>query len=105
MVEDSLQVVDGLCWTFAIDSWILPLSFTELNEKHAWHKLEYASTFDLSMAHIQDTIPRVDARMLSAQEFIDQYEKDYKPVVLTHCQVDWQANEKWTKEVVDSFAL
>lgn len=35
---------------------------------------------------------------VSPEEFIDKYEKIYKPVVITGVQTDWKANHKWTQE-------
>ena len=74
------------------------MNFIELSDKHAWHCLDYAATYDLS-ANFIDNVPREDATKLSVDEFVEQYEKHYKPVVFTSTQLHWQANEKWTFEV------
>jgi hypothetical protein len=68
-------------------------------EKHGWSCQNYAETFDLSFATVKDNVPRVDASKLSVEEFVEQYEKTYTPVVLTNVQNDWSANYKWTLDV------
>lgn len=61
-----------------------------------WQKYNYYKTFDLSKENLPDNIDRIDVSNYSIEEFIKNYEKPYKPVILTNSQVDWQANEKWT---------
>uniref|UniRef100_T1IR31 JmjC domain-containing protein n=1 Tax=Strigamia maritima TaxID=126957 RepID=T1IR31_STRMM len=70
----------------------------ELNEKHAWIKLDYASTFDLSFNTVKDNVQRIHATHMSVEEFVEHYEKPYKPVVIVGCQENWKAKEKWTLE-------
>ena len=50
-------------------------------------------------------MPREDVRRMSLEDFIEKYENDYKPVVLTHVQDNWQALEKWTVSVCLSIKL
>ena len=75
----------------------------ELHEKHDWYRLGYADKFDASLSAVKDNVERVDARRTSLQEFIDRYEKPYKPVVVTHVEDDWKAQKKWTMDVRHKF--
>ena len=45
---------------------------------------------------LRDSVERVSALHVSCEDFIDQYERVYKPVVITDVQKDWPAREKWT---------
>lgn len=47
---------------------------------------------------MKDTIPRIDAREVSLEEFREKYERTYTPVVITHLQDGWLAEQKWTME-------
>lgn len=73
--------------------------FPELKTREMWVEREYARTFDLSWSHVPDTLPRVDVKRVSPEEFIEKYEKPYLPCVLTGVQDTWMAREKWTLEV------
>lgn len=63
-----------------------------------WTKYNYFKNFDLSHENLPDRIDRIDCATYSQAEFIENYERPYKPVILTNSQADWQANEKWTLE-------
>ena len=74
--------------------------FSELcREKNGWRTQNYVDTFDLSFSTVKDNVERVDASKLSYEEFVERYERPYKPVVLTNVQNDWAANYKWTTDV------
>lgn len=73
---------------------------TELSsEKHGWHCLNYAETFDLSLSSFRDNVERIDVSKVSTEEFVTRYEKTYTPAVLTNVQEDWPAKYKWTLDV------
>jgi histone arginine demethylase JMJD6 len=65
----------------------------------------------MNMAHIfrvspvevckRDSLERVSASTLSTEEFIERYEKEYKPVIITDAQARWPATEKWTLPVTN----
>ncbi|KAK2188078.1 hypothetical protein NP493_144g02004 [Ridgeia piscesae] len=72
---------------------------TELsNEKHGWRRQEYAKTFDLSLKRVKENVERIDARDIKPEEFIQKYEKNYVPVVITNLLNKWPATQKWTVE-------
>ena len=69
--------------------------------KGEWSKHGYAdSTHLLSTSHLNDTLPRIDARSITLEEFIERFEKPRLPVVLTHLCDDWAAvkDRKWTAD-------
>ncbi|XP_046388948.1 bifunctional arginine demethylase and lysyl-hydroxylase JMJD6 [Ischnura elegans] len=69
----------------------------ELNEKGAWVELGYANQFDL-FSVVHDNVERIHVDKCSLQEFIDKYERIYKPVVICGVQDGWRAKTKWTLE-------
>ena len=75
----------------------------ELNEKHAWRKLDYARNFIVSPSDVapRDTVERIDALVVSELEFIEKYERTYRPVVILNCQRNWAAPKVWTLKVYD----
>lgn len=68
-------------------------------EKGVWTKLDYKSKFDCSFDKIKDTGERIHANDVSVEEFIEKYEKPYKPVVIRGITDNWKAQYKWTLEV------
>ena len=74
--------------------------FIELcTDKHGWYRYNYHENLRLSQSDFKDNVERVDARTISREEFIENYEKLFKPVVLTHAQDSWMAKYKWTVDV------
>lgn len=60
-----------------------------------------ANTFDTSLSAVKelDNVPRIDALKVSHSEFVDKWEKVYRPCVITNDQLEWRATSKWTLEV------
>jgi len=73
----------------------------ELHEKRAWRMMNAACNFRIRPEDIKanDKLERIDYNKVSEVEFIDTYEKNYRPAVITNAQTTWIANEKWTLEV------
>ncbi|CAG9581952.1 unnamed protein product [Danaus chrysippus] len=69
----------------------------ELADKHQWTALKYANNFE-EFLKCKDNVDRINANEFSEKDFIDKYEKIYKPVVITHTQTNWKANHKWTQD-------
>ena len=76
------------------------ICITELSsDPDGWYKHGYSETIDLSKSAVKDNVERVDARTITIEEFQERYERSYTPVVVTHLQDDWQAEQKWTLDV------
>ena len=75
----------------------------ELKSDEDWHKYNYYKTFDVSLDSAPDNIERIDGNHVSVEDFIEYYERPYKPVVIQNTQTDWLTKEKWTIEVISSF--
>ncbi|XP_018322726.1 bifunctional arginine demethylase and lysyl-hydroxylase PSR [Agrilus planipennis] len=67
----------------------------ELNTKDSWTQQGYVNNFDTFWNFI-DNCERINETECSQREFISKYELQYKPVVITGCQTEWKANQKWT---------
>lgn len=61
---------------------ISKLQILELSSTSAWSELNYNLAFDV-FTQFEDNVERIHAPNVNCQEFIDQYEKNYKPVVIT----------------------
>ena len=62
-------------------------------------KFGYADKFNLDLSKIEDNMERIDARVVSKEEFVARFEKPGIPVVITHAQDTWQAQKKWSLHV------
>ncbi|XP_031335911.1 bifunctional arginine demethylase and lysyl-hydroxylase JMJD6 isoform X3 [Photinus pyralis] len=67
----------------------------ELTTKEAWTAQGYLECFQ-KFWEFTDNCDRIDCTEASYAEFVDKYERPYKPVVLTNAQLKWNANQKWT---------
>lgn len=68
----------------------------ELASSYMWTELEYAKNFE-QFTKFEDNCERIDAATVSMEEFIEKYEKPYKPVVITGVLSEgWKAQSKWT---------
>ncbi|GBP51773.1 Bifunctional arginine demethylase and lysyl-hydroxylase PSR [Eumeta japonica] len=67
----------------------------ELTDKYAWTALNYCSNFE-EFLNCKDNVERISEVEVSPEEFIEKYEKIYKPAVITNVQTNWKANSKWT---------
>lgn len=46
-----------------------------------------------------DNVDRIEESKVPSEEFIQKYEKPYKPVIIQGVQNGWKAQYKWTIEV------
>ncbi|KDR22789.1 bifunctional arginine demethylase and lysyl-hydroxylase PSR [Zootermopsis nevadensis] len=69
----------------------------ELNDKGDWSLLGYVDHFD-SFSTVNDNVERIHVKDFPPSEFIEKYERLYKPVVICGIQDNWKAKHKWTLE-------
>lgn len=72
--------------------------FLELGDKAAWTQHGYNKKFE-SFWNVEDNVDRIEESKVSTEEFIEKYEKPYKPVIIQGVQNGWKAQYKWTIEV------
>ncbi|XP_014259999.2 bifunctional arginine demethylase and lysyl-hydroxylase JMJD6 [Cimex lectularius] len=64
-------------------------------DQWAWSSMQYANEFH-NFCLVNDQMTRININEVSKEEFIEKYEKPYKPVVIVGAQRHWNANNKWT---------
>ena len=55
-------------------------SVSELSTTESWCQEGWAKSFDLSFDKVDDTVERIHVKDVSLEDFIELYEKPYKPV-------------------------
>jgi hypothetical protein len=65
---------------------------------HQWLCCSYDVEKSIPGFFKPDEIPRVSAKDLTIEEFIEQFEKPNKPVIITDGVSHWPALKKWNKE-------
>jgi len=68
----------------------------ELSTRELWIERRHAVNFDLTWEKVNDQLERIHTSQVSPEEFIQRYEKPYKPVVILGVMEDWNARYKWT---------
>lgn len=77
----------------------LDIAIAELDTT-GWTRLNAHQSFKLDAGG--DNCERIDVNKVSPEEFIEKYEKLYKPVVITGVCQNWKAQYKWTLEVSET---
>lgn len=75
---------------------IILLDIPELSTTESWTQQQYAKYYDLSFDKVNDTVERIHVKDVSGKEFVERFEKPYKPCVIRGVQDDWPAISKWT---------
>lgn len=78
----------------------------ELKARSAWTELQYYAKFNVSPKAVKQSpeVERIHVKDVSPEEFIEKFEKPYKPVVILGCTEEWKANYKWTPHVRPLFS-
>lgn len=76
------------------DFFLLFSMLLELASSFMWTELEYAKNFE-PYTKFEDNCIRIHGPDVSCEEFIEKYEKNYIPVVISGVQDGWKANSKW----------
>ncbi|KAI9271928.1 hypothetical protein BDA99DRAFT_501348 [Phascolomyces articulosus] len=63
----------------------------------AWNKWKFHCQ-DYWISPYVDTVPRIDVRSTPKSEFIEKYEKQNRPAVLTHLTDEWPSHSLWNEK-------
>lgn len=74
------------------------LIFLELADRTAWTQHNYSKNFQ-KFLEFEDNAERIDESGVITEDFVERYEKPYKPVIIRGVQNSWRAQHKWTIEV------
>ncbi|GAU87498.1 hypothetical protein RvY_00330-2 [Ramazzottius varieornatus] len=75
-------------------------SRSELKTAADWNALNYAKLFAFSLDAFIDNVPRIDATLVPHEQFIEEYERPYEPVVIRNSQLGWKAQTNWNYEAL-----
>jgi len=67
----------------------------ELDGENAWSAMRYCEKFE-PFWDFTDNLERIVESEVPEAEFIERFERPYKPVVIRGCTEGWLALEKWT---------
>lgn len=104
-----LVLVSWITWIDRIDT-IQVLKYKNINFRERcliaelktaadWNALNYAKLFDCSLDAFIDNVPRIDATLVPHEQFSEEYERPYRPVVIRNAQLGWKAQTTWNYEV------
>ena len=68
-----------------------------------WRRRGYALSNVLSLDGVVDTLPRVDVRTTTREQFVENFERRRRPCILTHAMDGWPAahgERAWTLESI-----
>ena len=98
IIDAKLKARPGLSPNYLI--WIqFRLYITELSDSKSWSTNNYCQTFNLSVDSFVDNVERIDVNEVRTEQFVERYEKLYRPVVITGLCDNWKASHKWTLSV------
>lgn len=77
------------------------MAFAELSDDgyRGWSINDYVNKFDLNLSKVGDNVERISVEQVTTDQFVERYEKLYKPVVVTGACENWKAKYKWTLPV------
>ena len=76
---------------------------TELRTPEAWQRNRHYETFDFSQLESIPTSPELDklhVTSITPEEFLEKYENQYKPLLLTGVMDNWPGFHNWSLDVI-----